>query len=417
MVSVKSTMNEILLKKQAQWRSDFPILATKMPGDKPLAFLDNAATTQKLRCVLAAEQDFYLHHNANIHRGIYTLSERASHAYELARKTVANFIGAQTATEVVFVRGTTEGINLVANAFLAPRLQADDEIVLTVMEHHSNIVPWQILAQNVGAHLRVVDIDADGQIDEQQFVSLLGSRTKMVAFTHASNVLGTVLPVKRLIAHARAQSIPVLVDAAQVVAHMPVDVVDLDADFYVFSGHKLFAATGIGVLYAKSEHLDEMGVYQTGGSMIEQVSFRSTSFAKAPARFEAGTPHIAGAIALAAACDYILEIGFSDIMAYEQFLYEQLLDVLADFPRLKIYGHAVDKIAIASFVHQGAHAHDIATILDSEGVAVRAGHHCAMPLAEYLGVVSTSRVSLAMYNNLADLAALRRGLEKIEALF
>ena len=398
------------------FRKDFPILAT-LANNKPLSYLDNGATTQKPTVVIEALNRYYTTQNANVHRGIHKLSETSTMMYEQARETVAKFIHAQSSKEIVFVKGCTEAINLVAHAFLLPRLKPGDKIILTIMEHHANIVPWQVVAKASGATIDVIPIDEKGNLKIDKLDSMLTENTKMVAFSHISNVLGSISPAKKIIAKAHALGIPVLVDGAQAISHMPVDVTDLGADFYTFSAHKAFGPTGVGVLYGRYEHLKDMPPYQTGGGMIEKVSFAETTYAIAPYRFEAGTPNIAGAIATAVACDYINEVGLNAITSHEQMLTKQLHDALAEFPEIQVIGQTEDKTPIASFTMQDIHAHDIATILDSEGVATRAGHHCTMPLMRSLGIQATTRASLAFYNNEEDIAALVRGLNKVKKIF
>ena len=410
-------VKKINKKHISDFRKDFPILNERMTNNMPLSYLDNGATTQKPTVVIEALNNYYTSQNANVHRGIHKLSETATVMYEQARETVAKFIHAQSSKEIVFVKGCTEAINLVAHAFLQPRLKPGDKIILTIMEHHANIVPWQVVAKASGASIEVIPIDAQGNLQLDQLDSMLTENTKMVAFSHISNVLGSISPAKTIIKKAHALGIPVLVDGAQAISHMPVDVTDLGADFYTFSSHKAFGPTGIGVLYARYEHLANMPPYQTGGGMIEKVSFTDTTYAVAPYRFEAGTPNIAGAIATAVACEYINQVGLDAISVHERELTTLLHDTLAEFPQIQVIGQTPDKAPIASFTMQDIHAHDIATILDSEGVATRAGHHCTMPLMKSLGVQATTRASLAFYNNADDIKALARGLTKVQKVF
>jgi cysteine desulfurase/selenocysteine lyase len=396
-------------------RLDFPILSRMLYG-KPLVYLDNAATSQKPQVVIDREAGYYAGYNANIHRGVHFLSQKATDAFEAGRDTVRRFVNAASREEIVFTRGATEAINLVASSF-GQRLRPGDEILLTEMEHHSNIVPWQLLCQRTGAVLRVAPIDDAGELIVEQFAAMISARTRLVALTHVSNALGTVNPVRRLIQLAHDQDAVVLVDGAQAVPHLPVDVQDLDCDFYVFSGHKLYAPTGIGVLYGKKALLESMPPYQGGGEMIHQVSFVTTTFNDLPYKFEAGTPNIAGAIALGAAIDYIERIGLPAISAHEADLLTHAMQRASAFPSLRLIGTAREKAGILSFVLDGVHAHDIGTILDREGVAVRTGHHCAMPVMERFGVPATVRASFALYNTRADVDALFNALDKVWAVF
>ena len=386
-------------------RAEFPILATEVCGH-PLAYLDNAATTQKPRAVIASQTQYYESDNANIHRGVHTLSQRATAAYEGARERVRRFINAASPQEIVFVRGTTEAINLVAQSYGRSRLQPGDEILISAMEHHSNIVPWQLLCGQTGAVLRVVPIGAAGEFLFDEYQRLLGPRTRLVAITHISNALGTVTPIGRVIALAHEQGVPVLVDGAQAVAHAGVDVRALDADFYAFSGHKLYGPTGIGVLYGKQALLEAMPPYQGGGDMISTVSFEKSTWADLPYKFEAGTPNIAGAIGLGAALDFVADIGLAAIAAHEADLLAYASARVAEIPGLRIIGTAPEKAGIISFVLDRIHPHDIGTVLDQYGVAVRAGHHCAMPVMQHFKVPATARASFAMYNTRAEVDAL-----------
>jgi len=391
-------------------RADFSILQQAVHGQR-LVYLDNAATTQKPQPVIDAVARFYASQNANINRGVHALSERATDAYDAARLTAQRFVNARAAREIIFVRGTTEAINLVASSFARPRLQPRDEIIVSRMEHHANIVPWQLVCQERGAALRVIPITDDGELELEGYARLFSARTKLVAITHVSNALGTINPVEQLIAAAHAHDVPVLIDGAQAAPHLRVDVQALDCDFYAFSGHKVYGPTGIGVLYGKAALLDAMPPYQSGGSMIRSVSFEGTTFADIPQRFEAGTPHIAGAIGLAAALDYVEGIGLDVIAAHEQTLLSYATRRLA-LPRLRLIGTAPHKLGILSFVVDGVHPHDVATVLDREGIAVRAGHHCAQPLMHRLGIQATTRASLALYNTRQDIDALIVALER-----
>ena len=397
-------------------RADFPILAQEIHG-KPLVYLDNGASTQKPNAVIDALGDFYARDYANIHRGVHTLSERATAAFEGARERVRRFLNAIDRHEIVFTRGTTEAINLVAASFGGQRIGAGDEIILTGMEHHSNIVPWQLLAERVGAVIRVVPLHDDGSLDLDAYASLFGPRTRLVAVVHVSNALGTVNPVAGMIATAHAHGVPVLVDGAQAVAHARVDVQALDCDFYAFSAHKIYGPSGIGALYARRELLEAMPPWQGGGDMIRTVSFEGSTWADPPYRFEAGTPHIAGAVGLAAALDYVDGVGLDAIAAHEHDLLVYGTAALEQIPGLRLIGTAADKAAILSFVIDGVHAHDIGTVLDFEGVAVRAGHHCAMPVMTRYGVPATARASLGLYNTRADIDALVRALHRVTEMF
>jgi cysteine desulfurase/selenocysteine lyase len=397
-------------------RQDFPVLRQKVYG-KPLVYLDNAATTQKPQCVIDALSRYYSSENANIHRGIYYLSEQATHAYENVRAKVQRFIHAEAAEEIVFVRGTTEGINLVAQTYGRTFVKKGDEVIISAMEHHSNIVPWQILCEQVQAKLRVIPITDEGELILEEYEKLLNEKTKLVAIVHVSNVLGTVNPLKEMIVSAHRRSIPVLVDGAQAVPHRPVDVADLDCDFYVFSSHKMFGPTGIGVLYGKREWLERIPPYQGGGDMISSVTFEKTLYNKVPYKFEAGTPHIAGVIGLGAAVDYLNEIGMEKIVAYEHELLTYGTEALKAVPGLRLIGTAKEKSSILSFILEGVHAHDIGTVLDRSGVAIRAGHHCAMPLMLRFGVPATARASFAFYNTREEIYALVGALEKVYEVF
>lgn len=396
-------------------RADFPILAEKVRGGR-LAYLDNAATTQKPESVLAAIDHYYRHQNSNVHRAVHDLAERATNAYEGARDRIARWFNA-TREEVVFTRGSTEAINLVAYSFLGGRLKAGDEILLTGMEHHSNIVPWQLVAAQAGAKIVAAPVTDSGELDFAAWKGMLNERTKFVAVVHVSNSLGTVNPVEAIIAEAHARGIPVLVDGAQAIAHLPVDVKALGADFYTCSAHKAYGPTGFGCLIAKREHLDAMPPWHGGGDMIRTVAFEGSTWNEAPYRFEAGTPDMAGAVGFAAALDYIEGIGLADIAAHEHALLLEGTELLEAVPGLRIIGTAPDKGGVLSFVMTCGHAQDIGTILDQEGVAVRTGHHCTMPLMARFGVPATVRASIAMYNNREDLAQLARALHKVNRLF
>ncbi len=397
-------------------RRQFPILRRKVHG-RPLVYLDNAATAQKPQPVIDALDRFYRHECSNIHRGVHQLAEWATAAYEEARAKVQRFLGAREPREIVFVRGATEAINLVARSYAAAHLRPGDEIILSLMEHHSNIVPWQLLAQEKGAVLRVVPLDDCGRFLFDEYEHLLGPKTRLVAVTHASNVLGTIPPVRQIIGRAHERGVPVLLDGAQAAPHMPVDVARLDCDFYALSGHKLYGPTGIGVLYGKAELLDAMPPWQGGGGMIRSVSFEQTIYDDAPGRFEAGTPHIAGAIGLGAAVDFLEALGPQRAFAYEQQLLHYATERLLSIPGLRLIGTAADKLAILSFVIDGVHPHDVGTILDAQGIATRTGHHCAQPLTEHFRVPATTRASLAAYNTFEEIDALIQGLQKVSEVF
>ena len=397
-------------------RADFPILRQRV-YDKPLVYLDNAATSQKPQAVMDAVSRFYTQDCANIHRGLHVLSERATQAYEDARETVREFINAPTAQEIVFVRGTTEAINLVAHSYARPRLQPGDEIVISAMEHHSNIVPWQLVCAERGARLRVVPITDAGELRLDAYAELLGPRTKLVAIAHVSNALGTINPIRQAIDLAHRREIAVLVDGAQAVPHLGVDVQSLGCDFYAFSGHKLYGPTGIGVLFGKTELLEAMPPYQGGGDMISAVTFEHTTYNRLPYKFEAGTPHVAGAVGLRAAIEYVNAIGLEAIAAYEQELLAEATMRLAAIPEVRLIGTAREKAAVLSFVIAGIHPHDIGTVLDREGIAIRAGHHCAQPVMQRFGIPATARASFGLYNTHAEIEALVAGVHKVLEVF
>ena len=397
-------------------RADFPILEQKVHG-KPLVYLDNAATSQKPRAVIDAISRYYEGTNANIHRAVHHLSEQATEEYEAARVTAQNFIDAASSTEIIFVRGTTEGINLVAQTFGRANIHEGDEIIVTDMEHHSDIVPWQLLAGDRGAKLRVVPINDRGELILDEFAKLLGQKTKLVCVTHVSNALGTINPVRRIVEMAHAQSIPVLVDGAQAVPHLKVDVQALDCDFYSFSGHKIYGPTGIGVLYGKKALLEAMPPYQGGGDMILNVTFEKTTYNRLPYKFEAGTPDIAGVIGLGAALEYVSGIGVEKIGAYEHELLDYATAAVSSIPGLKIIGTAKEKAGVLSFTLENIHPHDIGTILDQEGIAIRTGHHCSQPVMRRFGLDSTARASFAMYNTKQEVDALVRGIERVREVF
>jgi len=397
-------------------RADFPILGQEIYG-KPLVYLDSAATSQKPRAVIDAIAKYYLRDNANVHRGVHLLSERATQAYEGARGKVQRFINAAHDHEIVFVRGTTEAINLVAQTYGRRRVQAGDEILITEMEHHSNIVPWQILCEEKGAVLRVAPIDDEGQLVLGELERLIGPRTRLLSLAHVSNALGTINPVRRIVEMAHQRHVPVLVDGAQAAPHLALDMQALGCDFYAFSGHKLFGPTGIGVLYGKSELLDEMPPYQGGGDMISSVTFEKTTYNRLPYKFEAGTPDIAGAIGLGAAIDYVSALGLSAIAAHEHDLLAYGTEALRRVPGLRLFGTAKEKASVLSFCLGDLHPHDVGTVLDREGIAIRTGHHCAQPLMRRLGLAATVRASLAPYNRREDIDALVSGLHKVMEVF
>lgn len=400
----------------ARIREDFPILKQQVHG-KPLVYLDNAATSQKPWAVIDAINRYYTTENSNIHRGIHSLSELATADYEESRAKVQRFLNASDIREIIFVRGTTEGINLVAQSYGRRFAKAGDEILITAMEHHSNIVPWQILCEQVGARLRVVPMNHDGELLLEEYEGLLSEKTRLVSVAHVSNALGTVNPVKRLVEMAHRRNIPVLLDGAQAAPHMKVDVRELDCDFYAFSGHKIFGPTGIGILYGKAKHLEAMPPYQGGGDMISLVTFEKTHYNVLPYKFEAGTPHMAGGIGLGAAVDYLEGIGLESVAAYEQELLAYATDALSTIKGLRIIGTAKEKASVLSFVLDGIHPHDIGTVLDQEGVAIRAGHHCAMPVMQRFGVPATARASFAFYNTKEEVDVLVRAVHKVIKVF
>ncbi len=400
----------------AKVQEDFPILKQTVNG-KPLIYLDNAATSQKPQSVIDALVDYYSADNSNVHRGVHTLSQRATDHYEEARSKVRRFINADDDREIIFVRGTTEGINLVAQTFGRENIHEGDEIIISAMEHHSNIVPWQMLCQERGAILKVIPIDDSGELLLDEYEALLGPRTKLVSIVHVSNALGSIIPAKQVVEMAHARGVPVLLDGAQAVAHCRVDVQDLDCDFYAFSGHKLYGPTGIGILYGKADLLEAMPPYQGGGEMIRSVTFEKTLYNVLPHKFEAGTPNIAGSIGLGAAIDYVEALGIERIGAYEHQLLEYGTELLSRISNLRIIGTAREKSGILSFVMDGIHPHDIGTILDTEGIAIRTGHHCAQPLMDRFGISATARASLAFYNTKEDLDALAKAIDRVIEVF
>ncbi len=397
-------------------RADFPILQRTVRG-RPLVYLDSAATTQKPRAVLDALARYYAEGNANIHRGVYVLSEEATAAYDAAREKVRRFLNAAASREIVFTRNSTESINLVAQSFGRRNVGPGDEIVITHMEHHSNIVPWQLLCEQVGARLRVAPIDDTGTLQLDELERLIGPRTRLVSVVHLSNSLGTINPVRDIVAMAHRLDVPVLVDGSQAVYHMPVDVRALGCDFYVCTGHKLYGPTGIGVLYGREALLEQMPPYQGGGDMIRSVTFEKTTYADLPHKFEAGTPHIAGAVGLGAAVDYVQRIGFDAVAPHEADLLAYGTAALSEVKGLRLIGTAADKASILAFVMKGAHPHDVGTIVDTEGVAIRTGHHCTQPIMERFGVPATARASVAMYNTREEIDVLVRALQRVREMF
>ena len=397
-------------------RRDFPVLAQSVNG-KPLVYLDNAASSQVPQCVIDRTSKYLAEEHSNIHRGVHYLSQHATTAYEAAREKVKRFINAPDVKECIFVRGTTEGINLVAYSYGKRFIEPGDEILVSQMEHHSNIIPWQQVARERGAWVTMIPMNERGEIIIDEYENLLNERTKMVAVAHVSNALGTVNPIKEMIATAHKFGVPVCVDAAQSVPHFPVDVQDLDADFYVFSGHKMFGPTGSGVVYGKREWLDKMPPYQTGGGMIRSVSFEGTTFAPIPEKFEAGTPAIAAGIGLGAAIDYINSIDFEAAAAYEHELLEYATERLAGIPGVKVIGTAAKKASVLSFTVEDVHPHDIGTILDQQGIAVRAGHHCAQPVMQFFDVPATARASFAFYNTREEVDKLADAVQKVIEVF
>ena len=397
-------------------REEFPILKQKVHG-KPLVYLDNASTSQKPQAVIDTLNRYYTTENSNIHRGVHYLSEQATHHYECARGKVRSLLNAAADREIIFVRGTTEAINLVAQSYGRDNVAEGDEIIISAMEHHSNIVPWQILCQERGARLKVIPINDDGELLVDEFEKLLGPRTRLVSVVHLSNSLGTINPVEQIVEMAHAQGVPVLVDGAQSAPHMPIDVRKMGCDFFAFSGHKLFGPTGIGALYGRAELLESMSPYQGGGDMIKSVTFEKTTYNSLPYKFEAGTPNIGGAIGLGTAVDYVTEVGLDRIAAYEQEVLEYGTECLSRIGGLKLIGTARDKAGILSFVLDGIHPHDIGTVLDSEGIAIRAGHHCTQPVMARFGIPATARASLAFYNTKEEIDALVRGIDKAIEVF
>ena len=397
-------------------RKDFPILERTING-RPLVYLDSGASSQRPWPVLRAVEDYETHTHANVHRGVHALSQAATEAFEGARERVRRYINARSTKEIIFVRGTTEGINLVAQSYARPRFKPGDEILISALEHHANIVPWQMVCEQTGCTLKVAPIDRRGELVFDEYLKLLSPRTKLVAVAHVSNALGTVLPVKRIIDAAHAQGAVVLVDGAQAVQHSAVDVRALGCDFYAFSSHKIYGPTGIGVLYGRQELLEAMPPWQGGGDMILSVSFEKTTYNELPYKFEAGTPNISGAVGMAAAMDYIEGLGIDKIAAHEQRLLQLATTELERIPGIQIIGQAAHKAAVLSFTMEGVHPHDLGTILDTEGIAVRTGHHCAQPVMTFFGIPATARASFGVYNTERDVASLVAGLQRVREVF
>lgn len=399
-----------------QIRKDFPILSREVYG-KPLVYLDNSATTQKPRIVVDAIANEYYSENANVHRGVHFLSQQATELHESARAKIAKFLNASSPSEIVFTRGATEGLNLVASSFGEAFLKEGDEVIISAMEHHSNIVPWQLLEMRKGIKIKVIPITEDGELRVDEYEKLFGERTKLVSVTHVSNVLGTVNPVKELATIAHSHNVPILIDGAQSVPHIKVDVRDMDCDFYAFSGHKIYGPTGIGALYGKAEWLEKLPPYQGGGEMIKNVHFGHTEFEDAPLKFEAGTPDYVGSHSLATAIDYVESLGLDNIAAHEHELLEYATKRLESIPGMRIFGKAKNKSAVISFVVGNIHPLDLGTLLDRLGIAIRTGHHCAQPLVESLGVQSVARASFGLYNTLKEVDALFNGIERVMKMF
>ena len=397
-------------------RRQFPILARTVHG-KPLAYLDNGASAQRPQCVIDAVDDYERHHHANIHRGVHTLSQEATALYESARDRLVRFIHARSRSEIIFVRGTTEAINLVAQSYARPTLKPGDEVLITHLEHHANIVPWQMVCEQTGANLIVAPMDACGEVHLEAVVALMNPRTKILACAHVSNALGTVLPVRRLIAAAKARGITTLIDGAQAISHLPVDVQELGCDFYAFSSHKMYGPTGVGVLYGREQLLDRMPPWQGGGEMILAVTFAKTTYNALPNKFEAGTPNISGAIGLGAAVDFLSGLDLEAAHAHESALLHHATEVLTKIPGLRIIGTAADKASLVSFAVAGVHPHDLGTILDEDGIAIRTGHHCAMPVMDFFKLPATARASFAFYNRFDEIDRLGTGIERARKLF
>lgn len=404
------------MESAADWRKDFPILQQSV-NDQPLVYLDSAASAQQPASVIEAVASYQREDHANVHRGVHTLSHRATDAYEGARDKIRDFVNASSRTEIVLTSGTTESINLVAQSFCRPRLGPGDKILITHLEHHANIVPWQLVCEQTGAELLVAPIDDQGQLELDVLYSLMTDKVALLAIGHVSNALGTINPVKEIVSRAKQHGIPVLVDGAQGVPHMSIDVQDLDCDFYAFSGHKMFAPTGTGVLYARESLLDAMPPYKGGGDMILEVSFESTIYNELPYKFEAGTPNISGVIGLGAAIDYLQAIGMPRVADYEAELHDYMVEKLSELDGIRLIGTASSKASVQSFLLDDIHSHDLGTILDHQGIAIRTGHHCAMPVMTHFGISGTSRASIAFYNNAADIDRLVIALTKAKKVF
>ncbi|MDD2943532.1 MAG: cysteine desulfurase [bacterium] len=413
-LSTNSYQSQLFSERNAR-KTDFPIFNNyKHRHGQPLIYLDSAASAQKPAAVISALSDFYLNNYANIHRGAYNLSAEATDLFEASRRKVAKFIGAHSEKEIVFTRGATEAINLVAHSYLAPKLQPADEILISEMEHHANIVPWRILCDETGARLVTIPITDEGVFDFAAFGKLLNNKTKLVAVTQASNVLGTITPLRQIVCSAHALQIPVLIDGAQSTPHLPVNVIESGCDFFVFSGHKIYGPTGTGVLYGKSKLLSEMIPYQGGGDMITEVTFKKVTFQPPPQRFEAGTPDIAGVVALSSAIDYLEEIGMEEVHALDRALLDYAMEKFGEFPDFRIIGQAPHKVGVISFCHDNIHAHDIGTLLNEFGIAIRTGHHCAQPLMQRFSVPGTARISFGLYNDITDIDCFFKALAKVK---
>ena len=397
-------------------KKDFPILEQKVNG-KNLVYLDSAATTQKPKEVINALNNYYKETNSNIHRGVHTLSQKATEKYEKARVMIANFIDATSSKEIIFVRGATEAVNLVASSYVKPLLMENDEIIISQMEHHANIVPWQMVCEEKKAKLKIIPIDENGELIINKFNELINKKTKFISLNHVSNSLGTINPIKKIIDIAHQKNVKIMIDGAQAVQHLEISMKDIDADFYCFSGHKMYAPTGIGILYGKKELLEQMPPYQGGGDMIKSVTFEKTTYNDIPNRFEAGTPNISGAIALGKAIEYINKIGISNINKHEEDLLNYATSKLKKINKVKIIGEAKEKAAVISFIIEGIHPHDIGTIMDSHGIAIRAGHHCTQPIMDFYNVPATARASFAIYNTKEDVDELVKAIEKCIKVF
>ena len=397
-------------------KDNFPILDQQINGEK-IVYLDNAATTQKPKNVINSLINYYSKNNSNIHRGVHTLSQKATENYEESRKIIANFIGASSSKEIIFVRGATEAINLIANSYVKPLLKKDDEIIISQMEHHANIVPWQMICEEKKAKLKIIPINKNGELNLKKFNEIINKKTKFISINHVSNSLGTINPIKEIIKTAHQNKIKIMIDGAQAIQHLEINMNEIDADFYCFSGHKMYAPTGIGILYGKKEILEQMGPYQGGGDMIKSVTFEKTIYNDIPNRFEAGTPNIAGAIALGKAIEYLNEIGISNIAKHESHLLNYATSKLNKINKIKIIGKAKEKAAVISFVIDGIHPHDIGTIMDSHGIAIRTGHHCTQPIMDFYNIPATARASFAIYNTTKDIDKLIEAIKKCIEVF